>query len=233
LAVTIISRSEARKQGLKRYFTGQPCCNGHICERFVSGDCVQCRYKRNSEWVKRNPEKKSAGHRKWCQVNAVSRKLYRQAYHRDWYVRNRTKKNAQNKAYLEKHPEVNRRSALRWRNKNIDKARTYTKEWYKGTSDKVRTLKAAKSNKRRALQVNAPGSHTAVDLRAILKSQNHLCVYCTADLHKTKKHVDHIVPLIKGGTNNPDNLQYTCDSCNLLKGSKDPIAFAQERGRAP
>ena len=39
----IISREEARAKGLKRYFTGEPCVHGHVCERYVSSDaCVEC-----------------------------------------------------------------------------------------------------------------------------------------------------------------------------------------------
>jgi hypothetical protein len=39
----IIGRDEARKRGLKRYFTGEPCLHGHIAERWVSTkDCVEC-----------------------------------------------------------------------------------------------------------------------------------------------------------------------------------------------
>src|SRR5258707_2011083 len=39
----IISRSEAKAKGLKRYFTGEPCKRGHIAERLISDcTCVQC-----------------------------------------------------------------------------------------------------------------------------------------------------------------------------------------------
>lgn len=38
-----ISRKEAVQLGLKRYFTGNPCKRGHICERRVVGRfCVKC-----------------------------------------------------------------------------------------------------------------------------------------------------------------------------------------------
>ena len=40
----IITRQEAIEQGLKRFFTGEPCCNGHVCERYCSnGLCFECR----------------------------------------------------------------------------------------------------------------------------------------------------------------------------------------------
>jgi hypothetical protein len=39
----IISRAEAKAQGLTHYFTGKPCKNGHVAKRLVAGACVECR----------------------------------------------------------------------------------------------------------------------------------------------------------------------------------------------
>jgi len=39
----IITRKEAKANGLKTYFTGKPCRRGHIAERkFPSSDCIKC-----------------------------------------------------------------------------------------------------------------------------------------------------------------------------------------------
>lgn len=39
----VIAWSEARRQGLVRYFTGIPCKYGHVAERFVgNSECVEC-----------------------------------------------------------------------------------------------------------------------------------------------------------------------------------------------
>ena len=39
----IVSRAEAKEQGLKRYFTGKPCKRGHICESWVCDRaCTDC-----------------------------------------------------------------------------------------------------------------------------------------------------------------------------------------------
>lgn len=41
--VKIVTRMEAAKSGLNRFFTGKPCRNGHIAERYViNGTCVEC-----------------------------------------------------------------------------------------------------------------------------------------------------------------------------------------------
>ncbi len=46
----IISRKEAKEQGLKRYFTGKSCKHGHISERWVgSHSCVECRTVRRAK----------------------------------------------------------------------------------------------------------------------------------------------------------------------------------------
>jgi hypothetical protein len=40
----VISRSAAKSAGLKRYYTGVPCVNGHVAERLVkSWTCLECR----------------------------------------------------------------------------------------------------------------------------------------------------------------------------------------------
>jgi hypothetical protein len=39
----IVSRERAKRWGAKRYFTGEPCQHGHICERYVKRAwCVEC-----------------------------------------------------------------------------------------------------------------------------------------------------------------------------------------------
>lgn len=38
-----ISRNEAKRQGLQRFYTGKPCVKGHDSERYVSSfGCVRC-----------------------------------------------------------------------------------------------------------------------------------------------------------------------------------------------
>jgi len=40
---TIVTRQEAARRGLLRYFTGKPCKRGHVVERFVStATCIEC-----------------------------------------------------------------------------------------------------------------------------------------------------------------------------------------------
>jgi len=55
----------------------------------------------------------------------------------------------------------------------------------------------------------------------ILKRDGFRCVICgrTAE-DDVKLHVDHIIPVSKGGKTVPENLRTLCDSCNLGKSDK-------------
>lgn len=42
-SLQVISRDEAHRRGLKRFYTGEPCKRGHVCERFTSNaGCITC-----------------------------------------------------------------------------------------------------------------------------------------------------------------------------------------------
>jgi HNH endonuclease len=51
---------------------------------------------------------------------------------------------------------------------------------------------------------------------AILRRDGYRCRYCGRK--RGPWHVDHVQPVILGGTNDPDNLVAACRACNLKKG---------------
>ena len=64
--IKIISRDEAKAQGLKRYFTGKPCKYGHVAERYATSIvCVEC----ERTQYEANPEKTNARARAWKEAN--------------------------------------------------------------------------------------------------------------------------------------------------------------------
>lgn len=82
---TPMKRSRAKLEGLKHYFTGKLCRNGHSSHRFVSnGGCSEClrldvlkyQSKHREEllpkklaWAKNNPEKNRAQSSRWSKEN--------------------------------------------------------------------------------------------------------------------------------------------------------------------
>lgn len=113
---------------------------------------------------------------------------------------------------------------------NIDRIRATQRGYHKKNPEKC----AAYSRNRKARKRNSEGSHTAADVRSIFESQRGLCANCKTKLFKSGKqkfHVDHVMPLVLGGSNWPTNLQCLCPTCNLSKGAKHPDEWAKENGR--
>lgn len=99
----------------------------------------------------------------------------------------------------------------------IQRKRAREKEWRKANPHKV----AAKAHKRRARLANTNGAHTPEDILVIYESQKGLCWWCGKPVGDTY-HIDHRVPLSRGGSNNPENLVISCPFCNDSKGAQFP-----------
>lgn len=63
-----------------------------------------------------------------------------------------------------------------------------------------------------------PGAATTKEITSLL-SNAHTCDYCGCEL--TKKSIDHIIPLSKGGTHELTNLSVCCPRCNSSKRATD------------
>lgn len=60
-------------------------------------------------------------------------------------------------------------------------------------------------------------SLSAARKEEIFARDGHVCSYCGAQ--DGPFHVDHILPVALGGSNDPDNLTIACKACNLSKGA--------------
>lgn len=77
---------------------------------------------------------------------------------------------------------------------------------------------------RRTRLANAGGFYSAEDVKLQYQTQIGKCWWCGCEL-TDKWHVDHRVPLSKGGANNVGNIVIACPKCNLSKGAKLPHEF--------
>jgi len=85
-----ITRKEAINKGLKYYFTGNECKNGHIEKQKVTGGCFKCNYERNKKRQLENREAINSYHRKRYNpenrrknyINNIETEMYHHAKHR-------------------------------------------------------------------------------------------------------------------------------------------------------
>jgi 5-methylcytosine-specific restriction endonuclease McrA len=198
----IVTRAEAKALGLKRYFTGKPCKHGHVALRqVVNKSCEEC-LKLFHAKLRAQPENKQK----------------MKEYSREYYLQNRKK-------VLE-----------RGRARN---ATGYNKRYYKENKERfLITVKAwIKNNPKRRIvyrqkrRAGGNGSLLPHHVERIFEQQKGKCAACSVSLRKTGYHIDHIIALSKGGSNDPKNIQLLCPTCNLSKGAKDPIDFMQSLGR--
>lgn len=52
---------------------------------------------------------------------------------------------------------------------------------------------------------------------------------CCEPLRKGRMHIDHVVPLVRGGAHADGNTQLLCAGCNLSKNSKTMAEFLAVR----
>lgn len=148
------------------------------------------------------------------------------AYSREYYKKNKDRLLAKCKVYhkvkMSGDPEYrqahNERNA-KWREENRTKANALKTEWRR----KNPRSHAAHEAKRRAAKKNCEGSHTARDVEVIFKRQGGKCAYCQRTVNEY--HVDHVMPLSRGGSNGPENLAIACPTCNLKKNNKTVSEF--------
>ena len=76
-------------------------------------------------------------------------------------------------------------------------------------------------NKKREIEIPIRTPISAGLRWDILDRDDRKCVVCgREEKDKVKLHIDHIVPVSKGGQSVPENLQTLCQDCNLGKGNK-------------
>lgn len=155
-----------------------------------------------------------------------------QEKYKGYYEANRERMVEKSRRWYSQHKEeaaeyVRRRSAetkakiaekkRRYRAENKDKIAEYNRKWRTENKGVMRAHK----HRRRARQRNAPGRHTAADVKRQHKAQKGKCYYCGCKVGNDY-HVDHVIPLIRGGSDGPENIVIACQFCNISKKDKLP-----------
>jgi 5-methylcytosine-specific restriction endonuclease McrA len=160
-----------------------------------------------------------------CKECAATQKL-------EWVAHNRQRVNTQNREYRLRHPEKDVERSKNWARNNPDKAKANKQRYILRHPAKVRQSKQnwernnpdkklANTRNRRARLKGATGKHTAEDVAKQFASQKGCCWHCGLPINGTF-HVDHLIPVSRGGSNDARNIVISCPSCNLSKSDKLP-----------
>lgn len=126
---------------------------------------------------------------------------------------------SRNRAYLKAKYGAKREFVLernaKWRMQNSEKV-CLSQAAYKPDPE----ARKANCDRYRAKRAKVEGEYTASDVRRILSDQRRRCYYCEQRLKLY--HVDHFIPLSRGGSNWPDNIVIACETCNYEKRAKMP-----------
>lgn len=176
-----------------------------FCKRKSSKDGYRnyCKECNSILVVKRNKTYYEANKEKCAEINKAYRKL------------NSTKiseyQKAYQKAYYEEHKEeVANKNKIYWQTP-IGKA----------------CMKNANHKRRTVIK---EGDVTTTQILNLQNSAS-CCYWCGCKLKGKKVHIDHYIPISKGGKHIISNLVIACSGCNQSKRDKDPAEFAKSIGK--
>jgi hypothetical protein len=208
-----MTRSEALAAGLTVYFTGIPCKNGHLADRYVRNwTCVVCHAQKAAKflpkWREKNPEKIKSYAEKHSKAHAASTKAWRDAN------RDRCYENGKN-----------------WRQKYPEKCNEFSREWRSRNRDAMNALKA----KRRADTLARLPKWLTPDEKWMI-GQAYALAKLRTRVTGFDWHVDHVIPL-RGkkvsGLHTPYNLQVIPATANLRKGNQYAAHQVDQTRRFP
>lgn len=193
---------------------------------FFRNICKECDKKQKREYYLKNKEIFKAKYIE-NKENILSRaKFYREnnkdkinERNKEKYYENRDARLEKRKSYNSNSKEKLKEYRVKYREKHRDKINARNKAFYSSINGKI--CRANSDSKRRALIKN--GKVSAEEIKQLVFSSNN-CYWCGCDI-AFKFHIDHVIPLSKGGLHEIKNLVVSCPTCNIKKSNKMPQEF--------
>jgi 5-methylcytosine-specific restriction endonuclease McrA len=155
------------------------------------GQCAAANVRSTRAWRTNNPEAAKALGQQWRRDNVETAR----ELSRRWAA---------------SHPEARRN----WKQANREKVREMQRKWSKNNREAQReTLRRYRARLRGAPSV----PFTTDQLAQRMAYWGNACWMCSGPF----EHVDHVIPLARGGWHCLSNLRPACGSCNTSKGAKN------------
>lgn len=172
----------------------------------MSRYCIECKTQYKQDWY--------ADHSN--EAKEYSKQYYKE--HTEYYLEYSKEHKIDDPEYRKQYYAENKDVILnvnkRWRTNNVDKIKAYRQ------SERVRIMRKIYNINRKTAKLNSEGSYTKNDIADMLLFFDNKCAYTGIPLEESY-HLDHIVPLSKGGTNYIWNIVPSNPSPNESKGAKD------------
>lgn len=138
-------------------------------------------------------------------------------YNKIYYIKNRKSILSKHKIWAESNKEHLAGYMRKWRNENRQHYENYIRIYNDTT--RTKNLNRIKCAKRKALKFR--NGHIPYDIEGAWVRDQGFCGICGETVWRDKLwHLDHIIPLNKGGTDCLENVQITHAECNLWKGNR-------------
>lgn len=176
--------------------------------------CKMCSAKQTEAWRAKNLDDLKA--REKAKRETPEFKAKRRAY----LEANRQQTNEWARRYSARNPDMMPECWAKWANKNRDYLRERKQEWNEANPLAVKEQRF----RRRVRLKNARAQRLTADLIAQRVSVfGDVCAYCG----EPWSHLDHVIPLARGGMHCLANLRPACARCNHRKGAKSAKKWLQ------
>lgn len=152
-------------------------------------------------------------------------KMCNRATNAAWRTANPEKCKARSAKHRASNPEKTRARSAAWRAENPTNVKVNFSAWVKKNPEAMRVHE----QNRRAREIASGGKLSRGLSKKLYALQKGKCACCKQPLG-AGYHLDHIMPLVLGGTNTDNNIQLLRQRCNNQKHAKHPIDFMQLRG---
>ncbi len=179
-------------------------------------------------------KKRADKQRKWLQSKLSVNPDYQREIHRRWKGRNTERERERQRRWRLAHSEQEKARQREYQRKkratnpvSVEQKRASDKRYYERLKanparlELVKPKRRAQSNSRRARKLQAFVER--VDPAEIYRRYAGVCGICEKPVSASEKwHVDHVVPLARGGAHSYDNCQLAHARCNQSKNATIP-----------